>query len=110
MTVIRASCPVCGDVELTASMIRCTDGPGGLYRFRCPLCADTVVKPADSGVQALLRTGGVLIEHVPAEVWELHVGPRISPDDYLDAALLLGREETDVLAVLYRETVKGEMA
>lgn len=104
MTIIRASCPTCGDIELRPDQLRCTDGPNAHYSWAC-MCGDTIRKPADEVVRALLRSGGVVIEHVPYE-WRLHVGPRISYDELLDAGLLMGREETDVLRVLHTETFR----
>lgn len=69
MTTIRASCPVCGDVQLTAADVTvrvCADDDRGTYCFRCPTCADRVVKDASRRVVDLLVAGGV-----PLEVWRL---------------------------------------
>lgn len=39
----------------------------GSYRFSCPRCSDTVEKPADRRVAALLLSAGVELEDGPAE-------------------------------------------
>jgi hypothetical protein len=103
MTTIKASCPVCGEVELTpadVSLMVCSSAPLSYYAFTCTTCLDEVRKPADDHVVSLLVSGGV-----PAQVWELpaealepHEGPRLSYDDLLDFALHLGT--TDLLAAL----------
>jgi len=101
MTTIKASCPTCGEVELTpddVSLMVCSHAPLSYYAFTCLTCLDEVRKPADDHVVSLLVSGGV-----PAQVWELpaealeeHTGPRLSYDDLLDFALVLGT--TDLLA------------
>ena len=101
MTTIKASCPTCGEVELTpadVALVVCTSAPLSYYAFHCAGCASEVRKPADDHVVALLVSGGV-----PAQVWELpaealeeHTGPQLSYDDLLDFALHLGT--TDLLA------------
>lgn len=101
MTTIKASCPVCGDVELTPALVRlvvCTRAEWSYYAFTCTMCTDEVRKPADEQVVALLRSGGVLAERwtIPAEALEEHGGPRISYDDVLD--FVLGLDEVDILA------------
>jgi hypothetical protein len=94
VTTIRATCPTCGEVELTPDDIElrvCTHAPASYYQFVCPLCSDEVQKPADDRVVQLLISGGV-----PATVWELpqefretHEGPILTTDDLLDFHLLL---------------------
>ena len=101
MTTIKASCPSCGEVELTpadVSLMVCSHAPLSYYAFCCPSCSDEVRKPADDHVVSLLVSGGV-----PARVWDLpgealepKEGPRLSYDDLLDFALQLGA--TDLLA------------
>ncbi len=100
-TTIKASCPGCGEVELTPDDVQlmvCSTPSLSYYAFHCPTCVSEVRKPADDHVVALLVSGGV-----PAQVWELpaealeqHSGPRLSYDDLLDFALHLGT--TDLLA------------
>ncbi len=107
MTTIKASCPACGEVELTSAdvtLMVCNYAPQSYYTFVCPKCTDTVRKPADDHVVSLLMSGGVR-----AEVWELppvayalaldaltHSGPALTYDDLLDFALHLS--SSDLLA------------
>jgi hypothetical protein len=104
MTTIKASCPVCGDVELTPDQMRltvCTYADWSYYAFDCPGCADEVRRHADEEVVRLLVSGGVKAEtwHVPDEVLETHDGAALTYDDLLDFALAL-REDTQVEAGL----------
>lgn len=104
MATIKASCPSCGDVELTAPQVRlvvCSVNDWSYYAFTCTTCGDEVRKPAGTDVQSLLRTGGVAVERwvVPAEALEEHAGPAISYDDVLDFALRLQCLETPVIAL-----------
>jgi hypothetical protein len=101
MTTIKASCPVCGDVELTPAQMRlvvCSRPEWSYYAFLCTRCQDEVRKPADSEVVALLISGGVAAEEwdIPAEALEEKAGPAISYDDVLD--FLLALEQVDRLA------------
>jgi hypothetical protein len=94
MTTIKASCPSCGDVELTSAQVRlvvCSVQDWSFYAFTCHTCHDEVRKPAANDVITLLQSGGVLAEMwaVPAEAMERHDGPSISYDDVLDFALRL---------------------
>ena len=103
MTTIKASCPTCGEVELTpadVALMVCSHASLSYYAFDCQTCGDEVRKLADDHVVSLLVSGGV-----PAQVWELpgealedKGGPALSYDDLLDFALQLG--ETDLLAGL----------
>lgn len=94
MTTIKASCPSCGDVELTPADVRlmvCTSAPLSYYAFDCPTCEHEVRKPADDHVVSLLVSGGVSAEiwEVPAEALEHHEGEPIGYDDLLDFVLAL---------------------
>jgi hypothetical protein len=108
MTTIRASCPMCGDVELTPVDIRlvvCTHPAWSFYSFTCNSCQELVRKPADADIVALLMSGSVTAEMwtVPAEVLEPRFGPTISYDEVLDFALWL--DETDQIAAAIRPRV-----
>jgi hypothetical protein len=101
MTLIKASCPGCGEVELTpadVALMVCSHAPLSYYAFTCHGCGEEVRKPADDHVVSLLVSGGVpaTVWEVPAEALEEHTGPRLSYDDLLDFALELGT--TDCLA------------
>jgi hypothetical protein len=94
MTTIKASCPVCGDVELTPEQMRlvvCNRSEWSYYSFQCTSCHDEVRKPADDEIVSLLKSGGVAVTpwHIPAEAFEDHFGATISYDEILDFALWL---------------------
>ncbi len=89
MTIIKATCPCCGDVELTRDQVRLTVHPikeRSNYSFVCPTCGDEVRKPAGTEVIRLLKMGGVvaIAVEVPAEATEEHVGPALTEDECLD--------------------------
>lgn len=68
VTTIRATCPQCGEVDITPEAILLSlRHPAGLgsYRFACPGCYDTVEKPADRKVMALLLSAGVELDDTP---------------------------------------------
>ena len=94
MTTIKASCPSCGDVELTSAQVRlvvCSIQDWSFYAFTCNTCHEEIRKPAATDVITLLQSGGVLAEMwaVPAEAMETHEGAAITYDDVLDFALRL---------------------
>lgn len=96
MTTIRATCPTCGEVELTPDDIELrvsSSAATSTYRFDCPVCHVAVQKPADDRVVQLLISGGVAVTawETPEEVMEVRAGPPISFDDVLDFHLLLER-------------------
>jgi hypothetical protein len=100
MTLIKASCPSCGEVELApadVALMVCSHAPLSYYAFTCAGCTQEIRKPADDHVVSLLVSGGVPAQvwDVPAEALETHEGPALSYDDLLDFALGLG--ETDTL-------------
>ena len=95
MTTIRASCPTCGDVELTVKDVTvrvCAEDNSGTYSFTCPQCTVAVSKPAEPRIVDLLVSSGVRMSvwHLPAEMFEPHAGGEaISHDDLLDFHELL---------------------
>lgn len=98
MTTIKATCPTCGEVDLTAEdvLLRIAAGAGSnTYGFSCPDCGDFVEKPADDRIVRLLLSGGVIptLVHIPAEALERRDGPPLNYDDLLDFHQLLGRED-----------------
>lgn len=97
MTTIKATCPQCGEVELTPADIRlavCTNAPLSTYGFTCRRCCDEITKPADEHIVALLTSGGVPARNwsVPAEALEVRPGSPLTYDDLLDFALHLSEE------------------
>ncbi|MDT7571784.1 MAG: hypothetical protein QOE05_1958 [Actinomycetota bacterium] len=110
MTTIKASCPTCGEVELTpadVSLMVCSYAPNSYYAFSCPSCTEEVRKPADDHVVSLLVSGGVPAQvwELPAEVLEPKVGPVLTYDDLLDFALELGT--TDLLSAAASSPVRA---
>lgn len=94
MTTIKATCPRCGEVELTPDDLElrvCTHAPASYYAFDCPVCKDRIQKPADDRVVQLLISGGVRasVWELPEELSECHDGPVFTFDDLLDFHLLL---------------------
>ena len=89
VATIRASCPTCGDVELTSRDVAvrvCAADNQGSYAFRCPACTLAVSKPADPKIVDLLVSSGVRLSvwQLPAELFEVHEGAAITYDDLLE--------------------------
>lgn len=98
MTTIKASCPSCGEVEMTSkdvSLMVCSHPPLSYYAFACPSCREEIRKPADDHVISLLMSGGVRAQvwELPAEALEPKVGPVLGYDDLLDFALQLADDD-----------------
>jgi len=99
VTTIKASCPTCGEVELTSRDITlrvCNHAPLSYYCFECPACTEEIRKPADDHIISLLMSGGVRAQvwEIPAEALETHDGPALSYDDLLDFVLQLSAHDT----------------
>lgn len=78
MTTIRTTCPRCGEVDMTPESILLSirDSAGeGSYRFSCPTCMNTIEKPADRKVVALLLSAGVELDDEAALEAELEQSP-----------------------------------
>lgn len=93
-SIFKASCPMCGDVQLSYDQVRVVLHPvreRSFYSFTCHTCRDEVNKPATPEVVRLLRMGGVVpeIADFPAEAAEEHHGPALTYDDLLDFAIWL---------------------
>jgi uncharacterized protein YlaI len=97
-TTIKASCPVCGEVEVAPRDLTLNVSARfpalSHYVFQCPTCQDRVEKPADEHVQNLLHGNGV----VPKTAWEPPVYPEhksrpdaapLNEDDLIAFGLLL---------------------
>lgn len=96
MATIRASCPTCGDVELTTREVRvllCSTTYESSYAFQCPTCGVAVAKPAEARVVDVLLASGIVLTvwHLPAELDEPKSGPPISYDDLLEFHFQLQR-------------------
>jgi hypothetical protein len=100
MARIRASCPTCGDVELTThdvSIRTWAETDSGEYQFGCPICSHLVVKTAEAPTLDLLAASGV--EVLPATIHPSSpdtclgtVGNPLTHDDLLDFHLHLADE------------------
>ncbi|HEX4979934.1 MAG TPA: hypothetical protein VFV35_07710 [Acidimicrobiales bacterium] len=94
MATIRASCPTCGDVELTSRDVTvqvCATNNQGSYAFRCPDCRVAVSKLAEQRIVDLLVSSGVRLSvwSLPAELDEPRSGAPLNYDDLLELHLLL---------------------
>jgi hypothetical protein len=103
MATIKATCPLCGDVDLaprqvTVHIVEAIEDCDSRrsYAFSCPTCRDEVEKPADVEVVRLLTSAGVRTDTipVPAEAREVHHGRPIGYDDLLDLVLFLESHDT----------------
>lgn len=93
-TIIKASCPVCGEIEMTSkdvSLMVCSHPPLSYFAFNCPCCREYVRRPADEHVISLLLSGGVraTVWEIPAEALEPKLGPALTYDNLLDFSLAL---------------------
>jgi hypothetical protein len=89
VATIRASCPTCGDVELTTKDVAvqvCADNNQGAYTFLCPLCLLAVSKQAEQRIIDLLVSSGVRMTlwNLPAELREHRGGDAFTWDDVLE--------------------------
>jgi hypothetical protein len=108
--IVRATCPTCGDIELTVEQVQvqvCVTTGESTYSFLCPCCAFIVNKDAnDSVVESLTSAGSRLVAWtLPAELSEPKSGPRITHDDLLEFHLAL--ESTDWESDLASLIAKG---
>ena len=99
MAMIRASCPTCGDVELTTRDVRvllCSTTYESSYAFQCPVCRVAVAKPAEPRVVDVLLSSGISLTvwHMPAELDEPHAGAPITYDDLLEFHFQLKRADS----------------
>lgn len=95
MTTIKATCPTCGDVDLTPADVTVTIARGlgwSTYAFTCAGCSDRVSKPADEEIVQLLTGAGVRVElvMVPTEFLESRVLTRTLPPLTADDLIAFG--------------------
>ncbi len=98
VAIVRATCPTCGDVELTVNDVQvqlCVTTSVATYSFLCPACGFIVNKEAsDSVVESLTSAGSRLVAWtMPAELDEPKQGPKISHDDLLEFHLALENDD-----------------
>ena len=113
VATIRATCPTCGDVELSAEELQvlvCSADKAAAYAFRCPMCRLMVTKSTDNRVVDVLVSSGVALRtwDIPAEIGEVHEGPAIDWDDILEFHFLIS-EEGWLRKVMY-QLAPGERA
>jgi hypothetical protein len=94
VATIRATCPTCGDVELSSEdmqVLVCSSDQTAAYAFQCPVCRLIITKPTDHRVVDVLVSSGVALRtwQMPAEMAEVHSGPPISWDDVLEFHFLV---------------------
>lgn len=100
MTTIRATCPSCGEVNLTTAQITLnvsrTRPDRSHYAFVCPTCTAVVTKPTDAHVVNFLTSGGAVL----ATAWEPQPYPEViawqglpgfSEDDLISFGLHLSK-------------------
>lgn len=95
MTSIKATCPRCGEVDLTPDDIVLSvssSGSSGSYSFECLQCNSRVSKPADARTVQLLISGGVVPNVTDTRQPEIS-DPPFTYDDLLDFHLLLQQED-----------------
>jgi rRNA maturation protein Nop10 len=98
VATIKASCPTCGDVELTTrdvQVLLCATTNQGSYTFQCPACRLAVSKPAEARIVDVLVASGVRLSvwQMPAELEEPREGAPISYDDLLAFHFELQRDD-----------------
>ncbi len=110
MTTIKATCPDCGDVDLTPADVAVTvarELGWSTYTFVCPVCLAPITKPADDDVVHLLSGAGVRVERlrVPQEYFEAQTLKQtcttLTQDHLLDFALWLEHED-DIVGAFAR--------
>jgi len=98
-TIVRATCPRCGDVEMAPYHLQlrvCSKSEASTYLFTCPRCEEITIKPAsDDRIVTLLTSVGVPTVHwdLPAELDESHDGPALTIDDLIDLHFALERPD-----------------
>ncbi len=114
-TIVRATCPTCGDIELTVdhlTAIVCATTNEGSYAFQCPDCGLAIVKRAEGHVVELLASAGVRLSvfELPAELDEPHAGQPLTHDDLLAFHERLQDDDwfADVEALVARPVGQGD--
>jgi acyl carrier protein len=107
--VLTVICPTCGEVDLTTDqvwLVIASAADRSHYRFRCASCNQSVRRPADETVVALLAELVAVEEFdIPDEALETHDGPPLTSDDLLD--LVLALEQTAAVGFSAASTVSN---
>ncbi|MBV9659533.1 MAG: hypothetical protein JO337_00080 [Acidimicrobiales bacterium] len=104
--IVRATCPTCGDVELSVTEVQvqiCVTTAASTYSLLCPSCRVIVNKQANESVVESLAAAGarMMVWTLPAELDEPKLGPKITYDDLLEFHLgLEGETWQEELAAL----------
>jgi thioester reductase-like protein len=103
VATVRASCPTCGDIELTTRQVQvdlCETTRDTTYSFQCPACSVRVSKPASEKVVGVLTDAGVRVQtwRLPAVGSDDRSGPPVSYDELL--AFHFQLNDDDVVARL----------
>ena len=96
MATIRASCPDCGDVELThheVTVVVCTSDGSGAWSFQCFKCRKIVSRNAEDRIIRLLEGAGCV-----QRTWSLphEIRPTVvdlTHDDLLDFHALVNDDD-----------------
>lgn len=102
-TVVKATCPDCGDIRTTARNVTLRlpeenyTGQGE-YRFLCPDCNKIVLKPASESIVQILTAAGVKTEYFTPSLEILErpredIAPAITLDDIIDLHQAMQDEE-----------------
>lgn len=92
-TVVKATCPDCGDIKttienITLRVLEGKESEDGQYRFLCPSCNTLVLKPATANTISILSGAGAKTEvyQLPLEIMERPKDdvPPITLDDMID--------------------------
>ncbi|MHB8190059.1 MAG: hypothetical protein ACYDHP_06510 [Ferrimicrobium sp.] len=88
MPIIRASCPSCGDVDVSPKQMKvmlCSSNGEASYSFQCPSCNMLVRKTIDRHIVEILVSAGVRMHFwkLPDELMEDREGPPIDYDDLI---------------------------
>lgn len=92
-TVVKCTCPDCGDVQTTADkitlVVESREALVGQYRYHCPQCSKIVLKPASETILRLLMNADVNVEVVelPLELMERPLDGQLDPDSIIDFQL-----------------------
>lgn len=99
MTVIKATCPICGDVDLdkprSVEVIDARCYNCSSYTFTCPSCGERVTKPADEDVVLVLAGAGMPVRRVTKS-------PELDDPVRRYAVSLAGEDEEVLVRELYR--------